>query len=209
MDPQVWTLLTFTPIICLCSSPFMKMHVTLRVKLPQFCSSGRPCFGKDPLCSPHLLQVINPSFSHSLAWLCLLAPHPPRGEPSFSGVTTRHAAYAGLRSKVCTLTYLHVPLLCRGSLEKGHINAKVWAYSGFLERNFRKKRLSRPYTFHPKEARCRVLECVSVRVCLSKDIIRAVGERKSPSPLPRVSTSQDLFIPQRTGSYVTTNRGGQ
>ena len=27
--------------------------------------------------------IINPFFSQSLAWLCLLAQHPPRGEPSF------------------------------------------------------------------------------------------------------------------------------
>ena len=31
----------------------------------------------------YLLQVINPSFPQSLAWLCLLAQCPPRGEPSF------------------------------------------------------------------------------------------------------------------------------
>ena len=59
--------------ILLCSNPFMNMHIppkplreyacTLSLKLPQFCSLGRQCFGENPWCSPYLLQVINPSFS--------------------------------------------------------------------------------------------------------------------------------------------------
>ena len=64
---------------------------TLSLKVPQFCCSGRHCFGKDPQCSPYLLQVINPSFSCCLPWLCLLAQHPTRGEPSFL-VTTIHSS---------------------------------------------------------------------------------------------------------------------
>ena len=37
---------------------------TLSLKLSQFCGLGIHCFGKDPQCSPYLLQVIiNPSFS--------------------------------------------------------------------------------------------------------------------------------------------------
>ena len=59
---------------------------TFSLELPQFCSLGRHWFGKDLQCSPHLLQVKNPSVSQSLPWLCLLARHVPRGEPSF-GVT--------------------------------------------------------------------------------------------------------------------------
>ena len=52
---------------------------TPSLKLPQFCCSGRHCFGKDPWCSPYLLQVIiHPSFSQ----FCLLAQHPPRGKHS-------------------------------------------------------------------------------------------------------------------------------
>ena len=38
----------------------------LSLKLLQFCCSGRYCFGKDPLCSFYLLQVIKPFFSWSL-----------------------------------------------------------------------------------------------------------------------------------------------
>ena len=45
----------------------------LSLKLPQFSCSGRHCFGKDPQCSPYLLQVVNPSFL--LSWLGLLARH--------------------------------------------------------------------------------------------------------------------------------------
>ena len=55
----------------------------LSLKLAQFCCSGKHCFGKYPPCYPYLLQVINPSFSQSMAWLCLLAQPPPRSEPSF------------------------------------------------------------------------------------------------------------------------------
>ena len=70
------------------NSPLLKpLHEyawTLSLKLSQFCGSERHCFGKDPQCSPYLLQVIiNPSFSWSLAWLCLLARCPTRGKPSF------------------------------------------------------------------------------------------------------------------------------
>ena len=76
----------------LLSSPLFKpLHdyaCTLSLKLPQFCCSGRYCFGKDPQCSPYLLQVIiDPSF-WSLAWFCPLARHPPRGEPSFQVTIT-------------------------------------------------------------------------------------------------------------------------
>ena len=56
------------------------------LKIPQFCCLGRHCFGKDPQCSPYLLQVINPSFSLSLPWLFLLTPHIKRGT-QFSGNT--------------------------------------------------------------------------------------------------------------------------
>ena len=63
------------------NSPLLKpLHeytCTLSLKLPQFCCLGTHCFGKDPQCSPHLLQVINPSFSRSVVWLCLLARYPP------------------------------------------------------------------------------------------------------------------------------------
>ena len=51
----------------------------LSLKFSQFCCLGRNCFGKDPWCSPYLLQVINPSFFHPLAWLCLYQ----RGKSSF------------------------------------------------------------------------------------------------------------------------------
>ena len=62
---------------------------TLSLKLPQFCCSGRHCFGKDPWCSPYLLQVIiNPSLSQ----FRLLAQHPPRGKSSFqvNDINTRN-----------------------------------------------------------------------------------------------------------------------
>ena len=69
--------------LCLPPKPLHEYACTLRLKLPQFCYLGRYCFGRDPWESPYLLQVINSSFSRSLAWLCLLARHPPRGELSF------------------------------------------------------------------------------------------------------------------------------
>ena len=91
---KAWTLTNFTPILCwilFCSSFFMTMLTllnplhryacTFSLKLPQYHSS-EDCFGKDPQGPPYLLQVISPSFSHSLAWLCLLAQHLSRGEPS-------------------------------------------------------------------------------------------------------------------------------
>ena len=67
--------------------------ISLSLKFPQFCCLGRHCFGKVPQCSPYWLQVINPSVSRSLAWLCLLAQHPPRGEPSFP-VTRFHVFWS-------------------------------------------------------------------------------------------------------------------
>ena len=45
----------------------------LSLKLPQFCCSGRHCFGKNPQCSLYLLQVINHFFScFCLGWVYLL-----------------------------------------------------------------------------------------------------------------------------------------
>lgn len=53
--------------------PTAQYACTFTLKLPQFCCTGRHCSGTDPCCSPYLLQaVINPSFTWSLAWLCLL-----------------------------------------------------------------------------------------------------------------------------------------
>ena len=77
--------------LCGLPKPLREHACTLSLKLPQF--SGRHCFGKDPWCSPYLLQVINPSSSHSLAWLHLLVQHPRRGEPSF-GVPLGARAHA-------------------------------------------------------------------------------------------------------------------
>ena len=41
--------------------PFHEYAWTLSLKLPQFRCSGILCFGKDPRCSPYLLQGVNPS----------------------------------------------------------------------------------------------------------------------------------------------------
>ena len=98
---KAWTLATFTSILCwilFCSSfsvtmltppnPLHRYARTFSLKLPQYHSS-EDCFGKDPQGSPYLLQVISPSFSCSLAWLCLLAQHVSRSEPSIQ-VTATH-----------------------------------------------------------------------------------------------------------------------
>ena len=57
--------------VCIhCPSPLHGYACTFSLKLLQFCSTGRlqfHCSGKGPKCSPYLLQVINPSFSWSLA----------------------------------------------------------------------------------------------------------------------------------------------
>ena len=58
---------------------FLQEYVcTFSLKHLQFCCWGRHCFGKDSQCSPYLLQIINPSFSQYLAYLCLQAGHPPK-----------------------------------------------------------------------------------------------------------------------------------
>ena len=62
---------------------FFYLCGTFSLKIPQFCRSGRHCFGKDPQCSPCLLQVINLFFFPIFSWLCLLTRHPQRSEPSF------------------------------------------------------------------------------------------------------------------------------
>ena len=69
--------------LCLPPKPLHEYVWILSLKLLQFCCLGRHCFGKDPRYSPYLRQVINPSFFPALAWLCLLAWHPPRGKPTF------------------------------------------------------------------------------------------------------------------------------
>ena len=86
----------------LCSSPFMNT-CTLGLKLPQFCCLGRHCFGKDPPCYSYLLQVINPSFSHSLDWWCLVAQHPSRGKPSFRKLRREH----GYQRAMCLLVLVY------------------------------------------------------------------------------------------------------
>lgn len=65
------------------SSPFKNMHEPLAYNFltSSFCYLGDATLWK----IPYLLQVIYPSFSRSLTWLCLLLQHPPRGEPSFVG----------------------------------------------------------------------------------------------------------------------------
>ena len=80
-DPQSFNQLK--PGLCLLPKPFHEYAYTLSLKLPQFCCLGRHCFGKRSLCSPYLLQELNPSFSLSLTRLCLSARYPLRGEPSF------------------------------------------------------------------------------------------------------------------------------
>ena len=70
------------------NSPLLKpLHeytCTLSLKLPQFCCSGRRCFGKDPECFPYLLKAnTSPSFRSFSARLCHLAQHLTRAEPSF------------------------------------------------------------------------------------------------------------------------------
>ena len=63
------------PYFMLNSPPIKPLHEyasILKLKLPRFCCSGRNCFEKDPWFSLYLLSVINPSFSHSLAWFYLL-----------------------------------------------------------------------------------------------------------------------------------------
>ena len=59
------------------------------LKFPPSCCLGRHCFGKISQCSLYLLQVIIPSFSWSLAWLCLWAHDTARGKLSL-GVTMIH-----------------------------------------------------------------------------------------------------------------------
>ena len=71
----MWTLLTSINYsldsVKLCSNSMLKSYLlkppyehahSLSLKPPQIRSS-QTALGKDPLCSPYLLQVINPSFS--------------------------------------------------------------------------------------------------------------------------------------------------
>lgn len=54
--------MTLAPILCqipLGASAFMNEYIcSLSLELPQFCFSGRHCFGKGPQLSPFLLQVV-------------------------------------------------------------------------------------------------------------------------------------------------------
>ena len=75
------------------NSPLLKpLHeypCTLISKLPQFCCSGRHCFGKGLWYSPYLLQLItNSSFSCSLGWLCPIGLTPTKRQTQFLVNTT-------------------------------------------------------------------------------------------------------------------------
>ena len=54
-----------------------------RATPPQWVTKSHIGLTKRTQCFPNLLQVIHPSISSSLTWLCLLALHPLRGKPSF------------------------------------------------------------------------------------------------------------------------------
>lgn len=69
-------------------SSLMNTHVCLTWNSLIFAAWGDPVLWKIP-CSLYLLQVIiNPSFSWSLAWLCLLAWHKLRGKSTFQVTTS-------------------------------------------------------------------------------------------------------------------------
>ena len=69
--------------------PLHEHTCTLSLKHSQFSCLEGHYYGKDLLCSPYSLQTINSFFFPSLAWLCLLAQYPPRGELSFQ-ITWMH-----------------------------------------------------------------------------------------------------------------------
>lgn len=109
------------------------------LKLPPFCCLGRHSFGKDAWCSPYLHQVTNPSFPHTLAWLCLLAQgHPPRGKSRFGLTeticiskqahthTTHHMTTHGNFSEVPSLSLFRA---WQASCTKGPDKGKMQKYS--------------------------------------------------------------------------------
>lgn len=118
--------------------PLHEYAYTLAFK-PPFCCLGRHSFGKDAWCSPYLHQVTNPSFPHTLAWLCLLAQgHPPRGKSRFGLTeticiskqahthTTHHMTTHGNFSEVPSLSLFRA---WQASCTKGPDKGKMQKYS--------------------------------------------------------------------------------
>ena len=63
-----------------CSLPGSSAHGIFQARVLEW---GAMAFSEY---SPYLLQIVNPSFSRSLAQLCLLAQHPSRGELGLNGM---------------------------------------------------------------------------------------------------------------------------
>ena len=64
IQPLAWELLYAVGVA------LKKKKKDMHKKTLQFYCLRRHCFGKDPQCSPYVLQIIIPSSSQPLAWLC-------------------------------------------------------------------------------------------------------------------------------------------
>ena len=85
LDPRDFNQLTLG--LCGPPKPLHEHACTLSLKLPQGCYWGDTVLGTISQGLPYwlLIIIINSSFSCSLAWWCLWAAHPPRGEARSSG----------------------------------------------------------------------------------------------------------------------------
>ena len=92
-------------LILFCLSPFMNMHTPLALNFSNFTVLEGISSGNIPF-SPYLFQVLNPTFSHSLPGLCLLAQHPPRGKLHFGVIPLQFWIFACYKNKFsCHLHY--------------------------------------------------------------------------------------------------------
>ena len=123
---KAWTLLTNSMLNSSLLKALHEYACTLSLKLPQFCCSLRHCFGKDPQCSPYLLQlIITPSFSQSLAWLCLLAQHLPRDKSSL-GITMPLASFIQVPASSCESLSFQPRLRPTKGINRKYLRERRW-----------------------------------------------------------------------------------
>lgn len=109
------------PKLRLCRPPRSphKYARPLSLKLRQLCCSRGHHSAERPRCSAYLLRVtVTASFSCALASLCLLARHPPRGQPSFQEQPESRGGSRVIETMVGTLSFVFV--LLGGGVQARH-----------------------------------------------------------------------------------------
>ena len=117
---------------------------TFSLKLPQFCSLGRHCLGKDDRCSTFLQQVINSSFCQSSAWLCFFGLTRTKKWTQFLGNKKRPRRELGFHKPVMrpTLSVMNFHF-CPAAMWCLSLSLLEWFQRGLVE--------SHDFHHHPRE----------------------------------------------------------